>query len=92
MKTPDELTYLKSIVPSSPGPDFNDDRAVFAHYCNMQVNLHRHDHNVAAQIANIRDRAVPTYRQQAAALDIPISGIYVPLHLDLNRIVFESIT
>ena len=94
IETDKELDYILGINPKAPGKDFNNDRACFARYCNMQAMQAR---NIAAQQAMMmqamirRDIAVPDFRQQARALGMTVQGVWVVENDErLNKIEYRG--
>lgn len=75
-----EFEYIRSVNGRSPGREFNYDPKCFAEYCNMQANTIRHAgfRLIAADVANTRDVANPTYRSEARAAGRHVDGIFVP--------------
>ena len=61
-----ELDYIKSVNPTSPGSNFDNDRTFFAEYCNMQANHFEHGFPlIAEEMRQCRDIAKPNFRATA---------------------------
>jgi hypothetical protein len=74
-----ELAYLATINPVSPGAAFSRDPACFARYANMQVNqmLASGFPLMAHGAAQYRDIASPKYRTIAREAGNYVNGVFV---------------
>jgi hypothetical protein len=74
-----ELAYLATVNPVSPGAAFNDDPACFARYANMQANhmLASGFPIMAHDATQYRDIASPEYRTIAREAGNYVNGVFV---------------